>query len=116
MATQAKVNEVLGNADAVESVLERQADQIESVVARGARNVAAHAAGVLAIRAQLPGLYRVRWVPVAAGDVHGPIVLGAQGLKALHEVREHAIQAGVLAVKLGLAEVGVVRPIHFATQ
>jgi hypothetical protein len=116
MATQAKVHEVLGNANAVESVLERQADQVESVAARGARNVAAHTTGMLAIRSAFPGLHWVRWMPVAAGDGHGPTVLSAQGLKALHEVREHAIQTGVLAVELNLGEVGIVRPIHFATQ
>ena len=112
MATKAKVHEVLGNSDAVESVLERQADQVESVAARGARNIAAHATGVLAIRSAFPGLHGVRGVPVAAGNGHWPTVLGAQGLKALHEVREHSIQAGVLAVELGLCEVGVVRPVH----
>ena len=112
MATKAKVHEVLGNADAVESVLERQTDQVESVASRGARNVAAHATGVLAIRSAFPGLHRVRGVPVSAGDGHGPTVLCAHGLKALHKVREHAIQACVLAVELGLCEVWVVRPVH----
>lgn len=106
---------VLSDADAVESVLERQADQVESIASRGTCNIAAHAACMLTIRSALTCLYWVRRVPVAAGDGHGPAVLGAEALEAFHEVGQHPIEAGVLAIKLGFSEVGVVGPVHCAT-
>jgi hypothetical protein len=93
MATQAKMNKVFGDANTVKAMLERQSDQVKSLTARSASNVAAHAASVLAIRSAFPGLHGVRRMPVATGDGHGPTVFDAQSLETFHEVGKHPIQA-----------------------
>lgn len=110
-STESKVQKSLGDADAVEPMLQRQQDQRVPLRPTGARDVGAHALSVLTVAVTLASLDRVARVTVAAGDPHRLTVLCSQGLNAIHEQRLHSVASGVLARELRGSEVGVSGPV-----
>jgi hypothetical protein len=106
------MDEVLGNANSRNAVLQRNSHQPETICAVRTCNVCASSACVLASSMPFSSLYWMRPVSESAGNEHGLAILSTDSLKHLHELWLHLILASVFAVKLRLLEVGVVVPVH----